>query len=160
MSVRNHLCGLWDLVPISLLSEAQGCGVQVKAPATPACASVRPLESPRGGRQSAQHVPILSLSTTAFYFKLCVSLDHFLPLLDVSPSIWTPLSFQLLTALMHMSKRNTDRESRSRHPGQLQLGTSLGLSFLSCEVRMGCYLLPSLFQPVIPLAQGQSSPFP
>lgn len=44
MSVRNHLCGLWDLVPISLLSAAQGCGGQVKAPATPACASAWPLE--------------------------------------------------------------------------------------------------------------------
>lgn len=86
MSVRNHLCGLWDLVPISLLSAAQGCGGQMKAPATPAWASVRPLEGPRGGHPSAQHVPILSLSTAAFYFKLCVSLDHFLPRLDVSPS--------------------------------------------------------------------------
>lgn len=155
MSVRNHLCGLWDLVPISLLSAAQGCGGQVTAPATSACASVRPPEGPRGGHQSAQHGPILSLSTAAFYFKLCVSVDHFLPLLDVSQSTsqetWTPLPFQLFTALMYMSERDTDRESRGRRLGQLQLGPSLGLSFLRCAASSSLVIAPG---------RGRASPFP
>ena len=67
-AARNHLCGLWDLVPISLLPAAQGCGCQMRAPVTPlsfqglrAAAAARgvhpPPQHPQRHHQNTQHGP-------------------------------------------------------------------------------------------------------
>lgn len=84
-SARNHLCGLWDLVPISLLPAAQGCGCQVRSPVTlplssqglRAAAAALGVHPPRPGTPEApsEHtaLAISSLCTSALHFNLHVN---------------------------------------------------------------------------------------